>query len=374
MNAENAAELNKSGKKLNMVVTGGGSSWANNFLEHGGGSNTLSSFYVPYSTKSIDVCIGGKPREKYVSDSTARQLATIAFIKCAEHHDAENAIGVGLTCTLTRGPEDRDNRYYGGFIAIQTLGKLTCINFKIPSSNRNRIEQESIVSNLLDFAVLDAVNISTKIDNVLETFSVERWETFTDPFETRISTLMNLTHLRSDWEDSSYFNAVESFEECPSPLNIFSGSFNPFHEAHKHIAEDASNRLGKVVLELCVLNFDKPPLDIKEIITRVRNLRKLGYDIIVTNSPNILHKSILCPNSCFIMGIDTFRRIDTDDYSYLVNRNCKLLVHPRDNDTLQDSYKFVPVIHPETFNLEPSEYTHLSSTQIRKQNDEKAKI
>ena len=60
-------------------------------------------------------------------------------------------------------------------------------------------------------------------------------------------------------------------QNFPAPQALLPGAFNPWHEAHRGLAQAASQQLGKeVIFELAVKNVDKPPLEEAEVARRLR--------------------------------------------------------------------------------------------------------
>ena len=143
MNAELAKQINDTSCKVFITATGGGSSWADSFLCYGGGSSTLSGFYIPYAMEMTNDFIGGQPRERYVSDSTARQLAVAAYDKAIlTVENKHQAIGIGLTCSLNKGSGiERVGRLNHGFAALQTSSITLTVHFDFTGRQMERSEQ-----------------------------------------------------------------------------------------------------------------------------------------------------------------------------------------------------------------------------------------
>ncbi|MBT4887183.1 MAG: hypothetical protein HON07_08215, partial [Planctomycetaceae bacterium] len=89
---------------------------------------------------------------------------------------------------------------------------------------------------------------------------------------------------------------------------IFSGSFAPLHDGHlamAHLAEEIAER--PVEWELSVSNVDKPMLDYIEILRRAEQFK--GKRLWLSRAPTFIEKIQAFPQSTFVMGADTYRRL-----------------------------------------------------------------
>ncbi|VGO12290.1 hypothetical protein PDESU_00841 [Pontiella desulfatans] len=103
-------------------------------------------------------------------------------------------------------------------------------------------------------------------------------------------------------------------DDFPEKAILLSGSFNPLHAGHEGLllaAEKVAEREG--VLELSVLNVDKPPLNIVEVERRLLQL-KGRYTAVLTCAPTFAEKADLLPGVWFAMGYDTAIRLLSPEY------------------------------------------------------------
>jgi nicotinamide mononucleotide (NMN) deamidase PncC len=378
MNKETTDKINASGKKLNIAVTGGGAGWVGGFLQHTGASKTLHKFTVPYSEQALCEFIKGQPREKFVSDSTARQMAVAAYNECKAVHGPDAAVGIGLTASLFRDITDRKGRFNGGYLAVQTQDKLYVISFKFKESELSRYNQTMVT----DFVVGHGVKLATGIitpenltvgeyapantNNCFETYTIESY-----PDDLSCEDAL-------DYAD--YLELVNN-PLCNMPLGtidvnavVFSGSFNPVHQGHLDIARIAEERLGqKPIFELCVYNVEKPQLDFKEVLKRVKDIKSYGYDVVLTNAPKFDDKNSFFQKSVYVVGRDTWDRIEmTPDElkSFGVAQN-SFLVFPRNGEKIEmENVHAVQdamcVLNVHTFQAQLDEIADMKSSDIRK--------
>jgi cytidylyltransferase-like protein len=93
------------------------------------------------------------------------------------------------------------------------------------------------------------------------------------------------------------------------PNALLSGSFNPLHAGHLHLAQVAEHRLGQcVAFELPLRNADKPPLTIDDAERRVTQFLSIR-NVWITAAATFAAKARLFPGATWIVGADTAVRI-----------------------------------------------------------------
>ena len=103
-------------------------------------------------------------------------------------------------------------------------------------------------------------------------------------------------------------------DDFPTKSIFLPGSFNPLHHGHERLlleAEKATGRDG--ILELSVVNVDKPPLTLVEVERRLLQLRDI-YSVVLTCAPTFSEKAELFPGAWFALGFDTAVRLLSPDY------------------------------------------------------------
>jgi hypothetical protein len=170
--------------------------------------------------------------------------------------------------------------------------------------------------------------------------------------------------------------------ECPLPVALIPGAFNPLHEAHCRLGEIALELVGSpVAFELSVTNVDKPPLVEDEVRRRLTQFRSKA-PVWLTRAPTFATKATLFPGAVFLVGADTAARIvaagyygicEADMVRALENirrQGCRFLVAGRADGqgnfmTLQDVC--IPIAFQDLFTAIPPEIFRLdiSSTELR---------
>ena len=288
-------------------VAGGGAGLLTSLLEVPGASNTVLECIVPYSARSMERHLGYRP-EKFCSEGTARRMAMAAYRVAVSDG---GTFGFAITAALAtnrekKGPCRAHVAYQDSDVTL-----VWKIDDVLGSGPRN--VQEAMVSSFGLICLDEALSMLNK-DN-------------------RLRYLMegSANQVRHDWNE---------------PIHaVMPGSFNPMHEGHVKMQQDASKRLGcKVYFELCINNADKGYIDYIDINNRMAQMDptyNVITDVIYTNVPLFIDKARAF-NGCltFVVGIDTLKRIADPIYygSYeardemltrLYEMGCEFLVYGR---------------------------------------------
>jgi nicotinic acid mononucleotide adenylyltransferase len=98
---------------------------------------------------------------------------------------------------------------------------------------------------------------------------------------------------------------------------ILSGSFNPAHSAHFEMASRSdmafAGQYNPTFFELSVCNVDKPALDYITIEERLKTVE--DRHVWLTNVPTFVEKAKIFPNTIFVIGMDTAKRICDPKYA-----------------------------------------------------------
>ena len=106
---------------------------------------------------------------------------------------------------------------------------------------------------------------------------------------------------------------------------IYPGSFNPVHEGHIKALEYVFSEFGSprkpIYFELSIGNCDKPDTPIEQMKERISGLLKYRHlpafgGILVDNAPLFVEKDVLYDNPDYIVGADTYARINPTHQMY----------------------------------------------------------
>lgn len=386
-------KIHQTPHKAVIAATGGGSEAIGELLKYGGGSNTLLEAIVPYHQEAFNQFVKGKP-DKYCSPGAARDLAMASFqraINLTTIKDVETLIGIGVTCSLAKDGE-RQGRTHRAYVAVQTYNMTR--NYDIPfDGSLSRVDEEEIVSQV----ILGALALGTN-----EIFMHEGSQPF-KLYQEVMSSIFDkyLQNADHELQINGTFGSPEMLKlltgqtktlypiENPQNRVIFSGSFYPFHEGHETIAKKVYETTGKKVdLEICVHNVDKPAINFEELHKRITELEKLKEnswcgDIIFTALPTFMEKAKFFPGTTFVVGWDTFKRINDPKYGNLsevidtLKKDSAFIVVHRITDGMNSVDDNLEGIHPEILKLSriispdilpPSD---ISSSKIRAKNLDK---
>lgn len=373
--------IHSSGYEFVLAVTGGGTEALGELLRYGGGSATLLEAIVPYSQQALDVFTGKKP-EKYASTRTARAMAMAAFQKAiliqgSGQKGLEHLLGIGATCTLARAGE-RKERQHELHMTVQSIQSTTTYSICF-LEKRDREHEEAIVARSIINTIASACDVDVTITDGTGFSSYERPQIRRVQAIEAISKLLHGT-ASSDRVPGCVRITGQEGNTHHSHRIIFSGSFDPCHKNHVEMARIASRKYGLPVdFEISLLNVDKPPIDYISLEERISSIKTLHDpysmgDIFVTDTPLFAEKAIIFPDSTFIVGADTMKRLfdpryyrPEDDLSSLLE-----LFRKQGIDFLVFSRKGIPIeipaeVEPIITIVPEDEYSDdgISSTQIR---------
>ncbi len=321
-----AALIHAAGIRLVLAITGGGSRAIADLLEVPGGSGTLLAAHVPYSAAAMRELLGGPP-ERYCSNRTARAMAMAAYLQAqaltaseAEiaqpaATDGGSAIGrlTGVACTASLASDRPKRGPHRIHVAWQTAATTATYSVELVKGRRSRPEEEGLAATLILNALADAACLSerlpaaTKEDEPIATTRTDAPPAFQALLGGAVQAVRQtgseLTALAGSIPPSGAGRRA-----------LFPGAFNPLHEGHRRMAEVAAETLTlPVEFEISIENVDKPPLDFFEMSERSRQFAGVGASakntIWLTRAPTFDAKAALFPNTTFIVGVDTIRRV-----------------------------------------------------------------
>ncbi|MHC4181124.1 MAG: nucleotidyl transferase family protein [Planctomycetota bacterium] len=311
-----------------LVVSGGGSRAIAELLEVPGASRTLLEAVVPYSEEALIAWLGGRP-EAFCSARTARAMAMAAFRRAWEYEEGRSS-AAGVACAASLATDRPKRGAHRAHLALQTARLTATWSLELRKGRRSRAEEERLVGQLLINTLAEACGIDQRLQvDLLEGEQVDRSQTVAP----------------GPWQDL-LLGKVETVCRNGVPARaILSGAFNPLHVGHRRMAEVAGEMLDvPVVMELSILNVDKPPLDYQEIDRRLGQFAA-EQPICLTRAATFEEKSKLFPTATFLVGVDTLRRIaDTRYYAddsaaclaaleRIADRGCRFLVFGRNSGT-----------------------------------------
>lgn len=282
-----------------LAVTGGGSGLLSALLSVPGASATVLEAHVPYANAALRDFLGAEPSQA-CSVETARALALRCLLRARQ---LGGDFGFAITASLaTNRPKHGAHRAHWAFQEAATARSWTCSGEDATDEHRRdgaklrqaahwgravRLEEERFVENVGIETLAFSLGVGDEPCLVGETATIGRYAEVV---------LGSRSHV-----------AERSFPA------ILAGAFNPLHDGHRRMREDAERRLGMAVgFELCTANVDKPPLDYFEVQTRLRQFAP--HDVVVTDAPTFVAKARALGGVTFVIGADTLARIAEPRY------------------------------------------------------------
>lgn len=276
------AAIHESPRRGVFTVTGGGSGMLSALLGVAGASDTVLEANVPYAEGSLREWLGFSPPQA-CSDETARALAVRAFVRATE---LGGDFGFAVTASLrTTSPKRGQHRAH---LAFQDGATTRTWRLTLEKGARSRADEERMVTDTAIAALAAALGVGAP---------------------PRLSG--DFAHAKPGFADlmlgSRSHVGTADFDA------LLPGAFNPLHEGHSTLRNDAARRLGgRVGYELCIANVDKPPLDYIELNGRLVQFD--AGDVVVTNTPTFLAKARALGPTVFVVGTDTLQRVVSPEY------------------------------------------------------------
>jgi nicotinic acid mononucleotide adenylyltransferase/nicotinamide mononucleotide (NMN) deamidase PncC len=339
LNTNVVRQINESGHKIYIAITGGGQTFLGDFLSISGASKTIVGAIIPYSPFFFDKFVKNAKVDSYASEEAARKLAVASFNECREAlgKPIVDFSGVGVACSLAKENE-REGREHRVHIAVHDRSETLAVNV-ILKQGRTRIEEEEFVKELI-LKVIFLWILGCPISGVKE--QLQEGESYS------LKNAREPDHVSfiSGLSDHLFY-----FSQEVSPLVIFPGSWNPIHEGHRQIIKLSTQILGACpVLELTVSNADKGQLDFIDIKERVKQISEYPYAL--TKEATFVGKARLFrrlfpkEELIFVVGSDTWERIWEAKYagtpfeveSIFEQLKVKFLVFGRNNADLTKGF------------------------------------
>lgn len=320
---ELVAKINSTPTRAVIISTGGGTDIFPMLLRRGGGSATLLSGMIPYSESETHELLGGKPT-KLVSEQTTRMLAMSAFQRALELGASGDVVGIAANAVLQKTPEERDGRLHQIFVALQSRTKTVSLSLTMDQSCSFvrgltdaitiRELEESITARMILNLLAEGCGLKDKLDLGQVTDLISRIES--PPVMAALQKLMTEELDAVGFDVFPEGNVLHDRCAMAHSGLIFPGSFNPYHDGHREMAQASKVLVGKEVeYEISFRNVSKPNLDYVSLLDRLRQLALLaptersGIRVWVTNAPTFVGKTKLFQKAKFVVGYDTANRI-----------------------------------------------------------------
>lgn len=355
--------------KLNIATTGGGTYLVQSLFEEPGASSVVNNIEIPYSQKAFqDSCdtiikqevkkFSGKPDKfqpctKYCSMNAAFRLAYAQFLKDYNSEEQNQNLCIGIACSLNNkvnATEQREGRVNTAHVCIISNDQNTGYGIDFDTieldSNDTRLAQDKYIARI----------VLAHIKNILDSSK-------NTPVSYRYSFISGHDNM------PVYETLLRLF--YGDVTTIYSGTFNPFHKAHKYIADYKTVNDFDVntttTLEIPYASVGKNEQE--QISPSVS-----GYNVIRTSAMYFIDKikiikamlSITTNKLYLKMGSDTLNRISNEDLQTLTNEYVdNIIVFMREGLKMSavgekvDNCKYYSIF------MMPEDLKTISSTQIR---------
>ena len=271
-----------------LAVTGGGSLLLSQLLAVPGASATILEAHIPYAEQALREFLNAKP-EQACSPQTARGLAMRCLVRARA---LGGDFGFAITASLATNRSKRGrHRAHVAFHDAERLWAWECGLNNGPALAAHRRQQRAREERRVAAFSLRALAFCLGVAD--------------EP------------SIAGDLALGGPYAPVVLGERSHHPERPFQallpGAFNPLHDGHRAMREDAMRRLGTAVeYELCVANVDKPPLDYFELNRRLDQFD--AAEVVVTSTSTFDAKAKAFGGAVFVVGADTLRRVAEPRY------------------------------------------------------------
>lgn len=290
--------IHASPAKIVLVAAGGGIRSMTWLLTTPGASQTILEALIPYSDRALADFLGERPR-RTVTIETAELMASRALERAKSLSDSQAAL-IGVACTAAIATDRPKRGKHRVHVSCKTEDSLVTYSLELVKGRRDRTEEDTATSLLVLRAITDAADVGPPAPLPLAPPERVQVTGTGDP----------ITLLLAGAAESILIEADGSVHIDGRPRGaVLSGSFAPLHIAHRELAATASETLRQpVAFEMSIANVDKPPLS--AACARQRLAQFAGrYDAVLTRAPTFSQKAEILPNTTFVIGYDTAKRL-----------------------------------------------------------------
>jgi len=412
-----------SGKKFVISTTGGAYSSTYYLMSQPGASNTILELNGPYlqeatldllnrdsHTKTTLDQFASLDAAQEMADASLKRTQKLLTMQCStidQLECLEKGIGIGVACALASSCWKRGEHRCHVVIANGTQR----INFSLTLEKgeeskpfRTRPQEDELCGALVVCAVAVAsgqMELAQIKDNLMTNCGLSELDKFDVSINTIVSTpleqlitkqVSNVLCINGTMIPDVPLSLLGEYKKTKPKIIMLPGSFNPLHSGHKSALKSSISLLDSSVgiYEMCISNVDKPTMEKDEVLRRLKQFDAIP--VILTNAPRFKDKATLFPGISFAIGIDTAVRLIDPKYT---NGDEKLMIEALkgtqffvdsrtfgvagipasfplkldSNELLSLSriMKFIPeVLRPFFIELPKSEFTDVSSSQLRK--------
>ena len=276
-----------------------------------------------------------------------------------------------------------------GYIAINNkVTKVTKVYHISLHHGDNRENNIKKIGDICITLLYDEVynKISNDIDCFIDNITIYK----NNEKKQDVSTMLNyMSHQSSDHVILFDANDTNKYrlEDLIRPLKkivILKGSFNPLQYGHIELMETvkAHSNTEKGVFAISIDNRDKDSIDIKELISRINQIKLMGYDVLLFKNKYYTDNNDLILNKFpdlqiyYAIGADTMQRLldDCGDRKWTqLYRKSVFVYLPRTNFNVSQNMINAKCYY-DVIKLEGNKNIDLSSTTVRNLIDELKKL